>query len=54
MAILVLKLPEVKRKTEVRPRECPYRGGETFQRWGQGRKPVKDTRAKNVKVYRYR
>jgi transposase-like protein len=54
MAILVLKLPEVKRKTEVRPGECPYCGGETFQRWGQVRKPVQDTRARRVRVYRYR
>jgi hypothetical protein len=50
MAIVTLKLPNVKQKTEARPKVCPYCQGETFQRWGQGRKPVKDTRAKNVKV----
>lgn len=54
MAILVLKLPDVKRKTAERPKECPYCNGETFQRWGQVRKPVKDTRCRNVCVYRYR
>lgn len=54
MTILVLKLPDVKRKSEERPRECPYCKGETFQRWGQVRKAVKDTRCRNVRVYRYR
>src|SRR5512145_460647 len=54
MAIVVLKLPNVKRKTEERPRKCPYCSGTTFQRWGQVSKPVKDVRVRNVKVYRYR
>jgi transposase-like protein len=54
MSILVLKLPDVKRNTEGRPKECPYCAGETFQRWGQVRKPVRDTRRRNVSVYRYR
>jgi transposase-like protein len=54
MSILVLKLPDVKRRTEERPKECPYCQGETFQRWGQVRKPVRDTRSRNVQVYRYR
>jgi len=54
MSIVVLKLPDVKRKTEKRPKECPYCKGETFQRWGQVNKPVKDVRVRNVKVYRYR
>ena len=42
MTILVLKLADVKRKTEERPKECSYCNGEIFQRWGQVRKPVKD------------
>jgi len=50
MSIVVLKLPNVKRKREERPKKCPYCGGETFQRWGQ----VKDLRVRHVKVYRYR
>jgi transposase-like protein len=54
MAILVLKLPDVKRKAEERPKECPYCFGETFQRWGRVRKPVKDMRKRSVWVYRYR
>jgi len=54
MSIVVLKLPDVKRKTEERPKECPYCAGETFQRWGQVKKPVKDTMCRNIRVYRYR
>jgi transposase len=54
MSIVVLKLPKVKRRREERPKKCPYCGGETFQRWGQVNKPVKDVRVRNVKVYRYR
>jgi len=53
MSIVVLKLPKVKRRTEERPKQCPYCGGETFQRWGQVNKPVKDVHVRNVKVYRY-
>ena len=54
MSIVVLKLPKVKRTTETRPRQCLYCTGETFQRWGQVNKPVKDVRVRNVKIYRYR
>ena len=54
MAIVVLKLPVVKRKTESRPSRCRYCEGNTFQRWGGVNKPVKDVRVRNVKVYRYR
>ena len=54
MSIVVLKLPVVKRKIEERPKKCPACAGETFQRWGQVSKSVKDTRVRNVKVNRYR
>ena len=54
MAILVLKLPSVKRKNEERPKKCPYCSGETFQRWGLMNKPVRDTRYRRIQVYRYR
>jgi len=54
MTIVVLSLPDVKRKTEIRPKECPYCAGETFQRWGKVRKPVRDNRYRSVGVYRYR
>lgn len=54
MAIVVLQLPNVKRKRETRPRSCSYCQGETFQRWGGVRKPVRDNRLRSVQVYRYR
>ena len=54
MAIVVLKLPAVKRKREERPKACPYCEGETFQRWGSVQKPVKDIWIRKVQVYRYR
>lgn len=54
MSIVVLKLPDVKRKTEERPKRCPYCKGETFQRWGRVNKPVKDVHVRQVKVYRYK
>ena len=54
MSIVVLNLPAVKRKVEERPKQCAYCGGETFQRWGQVNKRLKDTRVRQVKVYRYR
>jgi transposase-like protein/DNA-directed RNA polymerase subunit RPC12/RpoP len=54
MAIVVLKLPDVKREREERPQQCPYCSGETFQRWGGGEKPVRDVHCRRVWVYRYR
>ena len=54
MSIVVLKLPDVKRSNEKRPRACPSCQGETFQRWGKVSKPVKDNSIDIVKVYRYR
>jgi hypothetical protein len=53
MSIVVLQLPDVKRKTENRPKQCPYCQGQTFQRWGKVRKPVRDSRYRSVAVYRY-
>ncbi len=44
MSIVVLQLPDVKRKTETRPKKCRYCPGETFQRWGRVKKPVRDNR----------
>jgi len=54
MSIVILRLPNVKQKTEIRPQECPTCGGETFQRWGKVRKPVRDNHYRSVQVYRYR
>lgn len=54
MSIVVLKLPNVKSRTEDRPRGCPYCAGETFQRWGRVMKAVKDMYSRKIWVYRYR
>ena len=53
MPIVILQLPDVKQKTSRRPQQCPYCAGETFQRWGKVRKPVRDKRYRSVQVYRY-
>ncbi|MCQ3937836.1 MAG: transposase [Chloroflexi bacterium] len=54
MTIVVLKLPDVKQKTEERPKKCPYCEGTTFQRWGKVKKKVRDVHVRSVTVYRYR
>ncbi len=54
MAIVVLKLPNVKRENLGRPRQCPDCEGVTFQRWGQVPRPVRDVRRRTVRMYRYR
>lgn len=54
MAIVTLRLPNVKRKTQTRPKKCRYCQGETFQRWGKVMKPVRDNHYRRVQVYRYR
>ena len=54
MSMVILRLPNVKRKSEVRPKACPYCHGETFQCWGMVTKPVKDNRHRTVGVYSYR
>lgn len=54
MPIVTLRLPVVKRKTEIRPRRCPKCEGEIFQRWGKVNKPILDNRYRNIQVYRYR
>ncbi len=54
MAIVTFQLPNVKRQIKTRPQKCPYCSGATFQRWGQVKKPVRDTRYRTVCLYRYR
>jgi len=54
MSIVTLRLPVVKRQSGDRPKKCPYCEGEIFQRWGEVRKPIRDTHCRNVRVYRYR
>lgn len=53
MSIVILQLPNVKRKSKVRPKSCPYCQGETFQSWGSVQKPVKDKQHRTVIVNRY-
>lgn len=52
--MIVLQLPEIREKKEKRPKKCKYCQGETFQRWGEAKKQIKDTKIKTVEVYRYR
>lgn len=52
--MIVLQLPQVKRNKFIRPRECPYCQGETFQRWGETKRKIKDTKVRTVQVYRYK
>lgn len=54
MTIVVLQLPDVKEKSESRPKKCRYCQGETFQRWGELNKPVRDNQYHSVTIYRYR
>jgi hypothetical protein len=53
MPIVTLQLPKVKRNTQIRPKECRYCKGQTFQRLGGVDKPVKDYRLRTTFVYRY-
>ena len=54
MPIVTLQLPDVKRKSKVRPKNCPYCQGETFQSWGSVQKSVKDKHHRTVLVNRYK
>lgn len=52
--MIVLQLQTTKRNKNNRPEKCPYCKGETFQRWGQETRKIKDPKIKSVKVYRYK
>jgi transposase-like protein len=54
MAIVTLRLPEVKAATEKRPGKCPYCGCAVLQRWGEVSKAVIDPHLSEVLIYRYR
>lgn len=54
MPQLLLRLPDVQPATTQRPSACPHCGCPTLQRWGQVKKPVKDTQLQQVTLYRYR
>ena len=51
---IVLQLSSVHRNTSTRPQHCKYCKGETFQRWGQVKRRIKDTKIRTAEVYRYR
>lgn len=54
MSIVVLKLPDVKVKSETRPTHCPSCKGEILQRWGGQTRRVRDPQIREVAVHRYR
>ena len=54
MSIDTLSLPDVKYKSEIRPKKCRYCQGEIFQRWGTVSKPIRDHRYCRIQVHRYR
>lgn len=54
MSIVVLKLPNVKSKTDSRPRQCPACKGEIMQRWGGAKRQIRDPHVHCVRVHRYR
>jgi transposase-like protein len=47
-------IASVKQTESQRLTECPNCEGETFQRWGEVTKQVKDTKNRTAKLYRYR
>jgi len=54
MAIITLRLPEVKSEVESRPAACPHCGSTVLQGWGKVSKPLRDPLLKRVEVRRYR
>lgn len=53
MAILTLRLPDVKATEESRPKGCQYCGSPLLQRWGKVTKAVKDPHIQQALIYRY-
>lgn len=51
---IVLQLPTVKRNNSIRPSQCPYCAGVTFQRWGKVQRKIKDPHIRTVQLHRYR
>jgi len=54
MAIVTLRLPDVKAAAEKRPAKCPHCGCCMLQRWGNVSKAVIDPQLKWALIYRYR
>ncbi len=54
MAIVTLRMPDVKTSNPTRPSRCPHCHHPILQRWGGSQRVVKDTHVQQVSVYRYR
>jgi len=54
MAIVTLRLEDVKAGSEGRPASCKYCGSGVLQRWGSMVRNIKDTHVRQAQVYRYR
>jgi hypothetical protein len=54
MAIVTLRLPEVKSEVEKRPGKCVHCGCTVLQGWGQVVKPLMDPKVQSVWIQRYR
>jgi transposase-like protein len=54
MAIVTLRLPNVKAQVEARPGTCPHCGCPILQRWGGQQRAIKDPHVHHALVYRYR
>lgn len=55
MAILTLRVPQVKTETNGRPAGCPHCGSSILQRWGPVAKPIRDTlESGTIQIYRYK
>lgn len=54
MAIVTLRLPDVKAIQPNRPRNCPYCNSSVLQRWGGRQRSIKDIHLQHAWVYRYR
>ena len=54
MAILSIRLPEVKTSCECRPTACPTCGATTLAGWGRQQRRIRDPQVSEVEVRRYR
>jgi hypothetical protein len=53
MAVIVLRLDNVKTPLDNRPKNCPYCGSEYLQGWGMGTKQVQDIQPEISEFHRY-
>ncbi|MGD2159245.1 MAG: hypothetical protein PVG32_20380, partial [Anaerolineales bacterium] len=54
MPVILLRLSEMDKRTNGRPRKCPHCGSQVLQRWGRVTRSVKDQRDLRAVIYRYR